>query len=35
MNELDVLFDEESEPQVLTLSEEYSEYNEDHSTAVI
>lgn len=35
MNDLDVLFDEESEPQVLTPSEENSDHNEDHSTAVI
>ncbi|KZR97440.1 Uncharacterized protein APZ42_007687, partial [Daphnia magna] len=35
MNDLDVLFDEESEPQVFTPSEENSDHNEDHSTAVI
>ncbi|KZS08316.1 Uncharacterized protein APZ42_027731, partial [Daphnia magna] len=35
MNDLDVLFAEESEPQVFTPSEENSDHNEDHSTAVI
>ena len=33
--DLDVLFDEESEPQVLTPSEENSDHIEVHSTSVI
>lgn len=35
MNDVDIFFNEECEPQVLTPSDETSDHNEDYSTADI